>query len=1237
MRILAIRGKNLASLAGEFAVDFQQAPLAAAGLFTISGPTGAGKSTLLDALCLALYDATPRLLKASARGVDLPDVAGKTVAPHDTRTLLRRGAADGYAEVDFIGGDGLAYRARWSVRRAGGKAGGSLQAVAMSLNRLADGQPLGGTKSEVKAEIEQRLGLGFEQFTRAVLLAQNEFSAFLKADDSERGELLETLTGSTIYSEISKRAFARCKEEQAAWQRLNDRLADQAPMEAPRRAELVAAGQLADIELAELVQYKLTMDEQLRWHDRRQQLETDETRAQSAWQQLDGEYQAASPDRAELSRIEAVQPARPLLVEFDRSEAELAAGRQAITALEARLCVAEQGCQQADAALRDAELRRQAEEQARLAATPLLDQAKALDAQLAELAPVRQQAEQLAADTRRAETEARTTLHDKQRQIQLLRDKYAASLAWLAERQSNQALFDAWPRWDTLLGQAAQRSHSRDALRQAQTDALAEETRWRVTAEQAEAERLAAANTVAAAEVHKQQASAKLAEFDLTALAAQKQTLETQREQLNHATQAWQAWQSMLARQIQLTADAQQLRDSLAESNTRQQTLASQRPTLEAAQAQAERALKIAEAACSASVEALRAGLQDQQACPVCGALEHPYAHAQAPLQAMLAELQAEQANCRDRLAQLLQAMAGHAAQAEQARQQLQRNEEQAEPIRQACQSAESAWQALPLAAELQSDEDVGDQLAAQRRILQSQWQQSDEHEQLARGAALARDLAQAELEQASRQLHACQAKAADTTANWRKAESVRHQADDRLAECGRQLDTLLQALDEAFPARSWRDDWQTAPDDFHRQTRTAFEQWQAHCQARDQQAADLDRLGSASQALGTALTAHEAQAQRADSAWRASQARMAGLEDARRQLFDGQPVGTIEAAWRQADEAAKADWARQSELSRQAAAELTRGGEALKQAGQVLGQHLAAQSKADDGLRDWLARCDQGLDAGQLRMLLSHEPAWIATRRAAAQSQLLELEKTRSVLTERRQQSQAHEQTRPVATHEQLGAALTELLERQGTVADRAGELRLALAQDDERRRQSAALLAELAEQSERTRLWAQLQDLIGAADGKKFRNYAQQFTLDVLLGYANQHLRELARRYRLERIPDTLALMVIDQDMGAEIRSVHSLSGGESFLVSLALALGLASLSSNRVRVGSLFIDEGFGSLDADTLTVAMDALDGLQALGRKVGVISHVQEMTERIGTRIVVRRTSGGRSEVVVEGS
>eukprot|EP01034_Spumella_vulgaris_P039719 gene39719-49085_t len=294
MRILRIGGKNLASLAGEFSVDFEQEPLASTGLFAISGPTGAGKSTLLDALCLALYDATPRLLKALGRSM-LPDVGAETVTTQDTRNLLRRGAAEGYAEVDFVGSDNQRYRARWSVRRSRNKAEGALQPTAMGLQQLPALLPVGGTKTEVKAEIEKRIGLSFEQFTRAVLLAQNEFATFLKADDNERGELLETLTGSAVYSEISMRAFERAKLELAALQRLTGRLADQKPLSGEERAALETQSAEADAVVAGLDAQKAVLEQELRWHQQAQRLE------QSALQAVDTEGSGVADDQAGVS------------------------------------------------------------------------------------------------------------------------------------------------------------------------------------------------------------------------------------------------------------------------------------------------------------------------------------------------------------------------------------------------------------------------------------------------------------------------------------------------------------------------------------------------------------------------------------------------------------------------------------------------------------------------------------------------------------------------------------------------------------------------------------------------------------------------------------------------------------------------------------------------------------------------------------------------------------------------
>ena len=136
-------------------------------------------------------------------------------------------------------------------------------------------------------------------------------------------------------------------------------------------------------------------------------------------------------------------------------------------------------------------------------------------------------------------------------------------------------------------------------------------------------------------------------------------------------------------------------------------------------------------------------------------------------------------------------------------------------------------------------------------------------------------------------------------------------------------------------------------------------------------------------------------------------------------------------------------------------------------------------------------------------------------------------------------------------------------------------------------------------------------------------------------LIHHANAHLEELPRRYRLDRVPNTdMDIQIVDREMADEVRSVNSLSGGETVLVSLALALGLASLSAREMSVESLFIDEGFGSLDRETLEVALSALEDLHAAGRQVGIISHVQGLEDHISAQVRVEKVGAGRSRVVV---
>jgi exonuclease SbcC len=217
----------------------------------------------------------------------------------------------------------------------------------------------------------------------------------------------------------------------------------------------------------------------------------------------------------------------------------------------------------------------------------------------------------------------------------------------------------------------------------------------------------------------------------------------------------------------------------------------------------------------------------------------------------------------------------------------------------------------------------------------------------------------------------------------------------------------------------------------------------------------------------------------------------------------------------------------------------------------------------------------------------------------------------------------------------EQLATALADLQTQAAASEHRCAELRAEQAEDQRRQNANQALAQQIASAYTEYQRWARLNALIGSATGDTFRKIAQAYNLDLLVHHANVQLRQLVRRYRLKRGGSMLGLLVMDTEMGDELRSVHSLSGGETFLVSLALALGLASMASSTLKIESLFIDEGFGSLDPESLQLAMDALDGLQAQGRKVAVISHVQEMHERIPVQIQVRRQGNGLSTLEVK--
>ncbi|MQA42161.1 AAA family ATPase [Rugamonas aquatica] len=1278
MRILRIGGKNLASLAGEFGVDFEQEPLASTGLFAISGPTGAGKSTLLDALCLALYDATPRLLKVAGRSY-LADVGAETVSTQDTRTLLRRGTAEGYAEVDFVGNDGASYRARWSVRRSRTKVEGALQPTAMTLHLLPALQPIGGTKTEVKVEIEKRIGLSFEQFTRAVLLAQNEFSAFLKSEDNERGELLETLTGSTVYTEISMRAFERAKLEQAALQNLNARLADQKPLSLEQRGELEAQSVAATAALQALEQHKAELEQELRWYKQAEKLAEDEQLAQQASQAAIADVEAAASRRTALARIAAVQPARPLADDIRRIAADIAATQAAITAGMQDAVLAAQVLERAMAAQAQAAAQVQEAESAQRTAAPRLDQAKALDTRIEAMLPAYRQASATCEQADQADAVARAALQERQDERKRLGAQHEAGVAWLAQHKQWQTMAQSWERWDVLFVQAGQAAAQAEKLNTALARVQRNASAHRDDEAEASAKLAASGAALQTLEAQRQEAARVLAALPAEQLQASRRDLEQRRDQLASAEKLWIELDARQSRHTHIETQSAQLRQAVAAAEVQLQAAQQEGVGILATFSQAERSLKLAEAACAKNVESLRATLEDGTPCPVCGSPEHPYRQDDGGLHALLAELQADVAGCRQRMEANVNRQAAQRATEQASLEQLNALAAEGRTVAQALERVAAAWQSASLPPALPPEPERTGWFVEQLEQVRDALHAIERQEGALHAARIVRDQAQSACDLAAAEHTRLQGMASHAQTALAQANAEHKALDDQRIEVALTLGALLSDLDPAFsggdmPSEEWKDDWKAGPARFHEARQAESRQWLAQRAAHDGRAAVIATIDVEVKALGEAQAKAGMDAVNARVAYSSADAALKDMQQQRMALWDGKEVRDVEAALIAAIDAARERLAGLQTAAQQAAQARVRADEALAQAAQRLAALHGASTKAAAALSDWIAafhqrQPDAGLrDLDHLHALLAHSADDVDAERAALLAIDRAADNAAAVLKERQRQRQQHQLSAPPAGSEApdalqdvaeanaveprssapgaaqspialLASALNALMAERKTAHDTATALQLSLAQDDAKRRQSQAMLAEIERQEAIEQRWARMSDLIGSADGKKFRNYAQQFTLDVLLGYANAHLNHLSRRYQLERIDNpaapSLALLVRDQDMGGEMRSVHSLSGGESFLVSLALALGLASLSSNRVRVESLFIDEGFGSLDAETLRVAMDALDGLQAMGRKVGVISHVQEMTERIAVKILVQPSAGGKSTVTVQ--
>ena len=955
MKILAIRLKNLTSIEGTVEVDFTAEPLHSAGIFAISGPTGAGKSTLLDALCLALYDKAPRFA-TSVESVNLADVGDNQINQSDVRNLLRRGTSDGYAEVDFLGIDGRRYRSRWSVRRTRNKISGSLQPQTLEVKELDTEKEFQGTKKELLIQLVELVGLTYEQFTRTVLLAQNDFATFLKSKGAAKAELLEKLTGTGVYSRISQEVYARNKAAQEEVTLIQNRMnvielmPEEELLALQKEKELLAEKRVTGIKLLAEQNEQLNVVRSLKMQE-------------DLWKKKQQEEQE------EQARLKMLQGA-------------LASQEEGLVHFKAQW----------------------------EAIQPDLKKARQLDVQI--------QSQQ------DSYTQSKQMLQSANKQVSEQEQKM---------RMATEQLQVSYSSLNRLLNHVG----IEKALQLEQVEEILRQEADKLTAEiNTNEERLLRLNS-----------------FGYPLLTEEQMKLQkelTRQQNIRQLTETQTKTKAEIERLEKETTDCLK-------------QLTEQETALKVTQ----RLYENVRMAVGKDVKALRQQLQEGEACPVCGSTAHPYHQEQEVVDTLFRSIEQEYnaavANCQ--------------------------------------------------------------QINNRSIVLQRDWT----HQKMVDG-------------QIGEQLAALYKAGIDAG----NEEQIQHR--------------LTELAERILEYRNLYAEWQRSDEE--------IKKMRAYCEALRENVSlcrlAMQKVSSAKEQLLLLQNTASAEQKRFEVIEKALNV----LRQERSQLLKG----------KSADEAEAVVAKREKELNL-----------ALEKAR----KEVEAVHNRLSGLQGEMKQITLAIGELQEQYKKIESPEQLPEIIKKQQEENLNTERALSTMEARLLQ-----QAKNKLTVEQIAK---ELAEKQ-TIAER----------------------------------WAKLNKLIGSADGAKFKVIAQSYTLNLLLLHANKHLSYLSKRYKLQQVPDTLALQVIDCDMCDEIRTVYSLSGGESFLISLALALGLSSLSSNNLKVESLFIDEGFGSLDAESLRTAMEALEQLQMQGRKIGVISHVQEMSERISVQVQVHKKVNGKSVLTVVG-
>ncbi|WP_114778798.1 AAA family ATPase [Botryobacter ruber] len=1216
MKILAVRFQNLNSLKGVHEIRFDQSPLADAGLFAITGPTGAGKTTILDAITVGLYG------QAHRHSTDKP------------LELMTRHTAEAWAEVEFEA-NGERYRSKWHIRRSRGKADGKMQAVHMELCILPDEKPFDLKPSQVPDKVAEVCGLDYSQFLRSVMLSQGDFARFLKADNNERSSLLEKITDTGVYSDISRFAFEKAKAERLKKEELERRLADNKLLpEEQLQAYKATITELTEQEEA-LKQETTVLRERWQWLQQISRLREKARRQASELQEQEAKLQQLRPDFQKLNQHQQAHQYVGELTRIEAANGQLSQVQTQLHTLEKQLPLLEVELKKTATAAEAAGKEQQQQEKAVQELEPLLAQVSRLDHQVNTCREQYNRSKEAYVAFENQLKLEQATLQQKQEELHQIKTQATTLKKWLEQHQGDQELREHLPEFRQTLKDLSDTAQNSRRLQEEQKAALAQ-----LQQEGKQLAQYAAQQADVQKQLHelKAQKEEKLTQLKTLLAARSFEELETAAQEAPGKLQRLEKLLDLSQQFGTQTQKQAQLAKTLAAHAQAVASLTEQLAATEQKQQQAKVRLEDLQKIVVLQqriqeYEQARQTLQPHQPCPLCGSEHHPFVEnnysstlseeeqKRDAQQVLVAELQKQFQQLQLQLnTQLHQQKTDNKA-SDDAAAEAEKLQQQFEKLRQETELTVSITVTAQLAQLLREQKQEATQLQqtlAQARTCSKALEamhtrQQELREQQVRTEARQEQLLQSQklleqqlqnLQHQLRDLHEAQQAHTEMAASFAATFGLTFKIEEMAATY-----KALEARAVAFQQNKLE----------YEKLKEPFFQLQALVQNLKQ---NTDGKNKELQERKEKLVEEHQVLQQ----FKAERTSLFGEKDPQqeRQLAQQQ----LRALTNQAEEARAKLLQKQQEIREQ-----------QQRQQEFLQEHSKNKSVLEE-LRQGLLHVlqQEGIATIELlsQMLLDKDEAnRLANQKAQTEKHLTELRKSMADVEQELAETQKLALT--TASEAELQEQLQEKTGLMREVITKRAQLEQLLDQDAAQRVRLQELATQLHTQQQECNRWEQLNHLIGSADGNKFSRFAQGLTLARLVELANRHLLKLNDRYRiLKNSTEDLELQIVDTYQADAVRPMNTLSGGESFLVSLALALGLSDLAGRRTQINSLFIDEGFGTLDAETLDAAVTTLENLQAGGKMIGIISHVEALKERIGTQIKVQKQPGGVSTVEVVG-